>query len=198
MHYPLHLQKVIQVLKRLPGVGTKSAERYAFHMLDWPAEYLHEMAQILKDIPEKLKQCSECGCLKDENECIFCTDERKQSGFICILSSPKEVFSIETTGEYKGLYHVLGGLLSPLEGRGPDKLSIDLLKDRISSLKIREVIMALDSTLEGDATALYLKQELGPLNVIIYRLAFGLPMGSPIDYVDGGTLARALSAKSKF
>lgn len=197
MQYPSHLLKVINVLKRLPGVGTKSAERYAFHMLGWPVEHLHEMAQALKEMPEKLKQCEECGCLK-EHHCSFCTEERKKSGFICVLSSPKEAFSIETTGEYKGLYHVLGGLLSPLDGLGPDKLSITLLKNRIINLKIQEMIIALDSTLEGDATALYLKHELEPLRITTYRLAFGLPMGSPIDYVDGGTLARALSAKSKF
>lgn len=198
MQYPLHLQKVINVLKRLPGVGTKSAERYAFHMLGWPSSHLKEMAEVLREIPEKLEQCQECGCLKDEHACLFCTEERKNSGFICILSSPKEVFSIETTGEYRGLYHVLGGLLSPLEGVGPEKLSIAALKKRILDFKIREAIIALDSTLEGDATALYLKQELEPLQIITYRLAFGLPMGSPIDYVDGGTLARALSAKSRF
>jgi recombination protein RecR len=198
MHYPSHLQKVINVLKRLPGVGTKSAERYAFHMLDWPQEYLYEMAQAFKDIPEKIKTCDECGCLRDEQICPFCTEQRKNSGLICILSSPKEAFSIESTGEYKGLYHVLGGLLSPLDGVGPDKLSIHSLKKRIADLKIQEIVIALDSTLEGDATALYLKQELESFHVVIYRLAFGLPMGSPIDYVDGGTLARAFSARSKF
>lgn len=198
MQYPSHLQKVINLLKRLPGVGAKSAERYAFHMLAWPPEFLHEMAHAFMDIPEKLKQCEECGCLKDGQQCPFCIDERKEAGIICILSSSKEAFSIETTGEYKGLYHVLGGLLSPLDGIGPNKLSIPLLKNRIANLQIKEVIIALDSTLEGDATALYLKQELEPLHVAIYRLAFGLPMGSPIDYVDGGTLAKAFSARNKF
>lgn len=198
MQYPSHLQKVINVLKRLPGVGTKSAERYAFHLLGWSPEFLQEMAHALMDIPEKLKQCDTCGCLKDEDKCTFCTEAREQSGIICILSSPKEAFSIETTGEYKGLYHVLGGLLSPLDSVGPNKLSIPLLKNRIVNSKIQEVIIALDSTLEGDATALYLKQELEPLHVTIYRLAFGLPMGSPIDYVDGGTLAKAFSARNKF
>lgn len=198
MQYPSHLQKVINVLKRLPGVGTRSAERYAFHMLGWPHEYLHEMAQALIEIPEKLKQCNDCGCLKDVHSCHFCSEERKQSGVICVLSSPKEAFSIETTGEYRGMYHVLGGLLSPLDGIGPDKLSIAQLKNRIINLKIQEVVIALDSTLEGDATSLYLKQDLEPLCVATSRLAFGLPMGSPIDYVDGGTLARAFSARNKF
>lgn len=198
MQYPAHLLKVIQVLKKLPGVGTKSAERYAFHLLEWEPEHLHEMAHVLKEIPEKLKQCSDCGCLKDNKGCLFCNEERTRTGTICILSSPKEVFSIETTGEYKGLYHVLGGLLSPLDGIGPDQLTIPQLKNRILKFNIQEVVIALDSTLEGDATALYLKHELQPLCGGIFRLAFGLPMGSPIDYVDGGTLARAFSARNKF
>lgn len=198
MHYPPHLLKVINVLKRLPGVGSKSAERYAFHMLGWPQEYLDEMASTLKDIHEKLPQCEECGCLKGEYACPFCTEQRQQSKVICIISCAREAFSIETTGEYKGLYHVLGGLLSPLEGIGPDKLTIAGLKTRIALLKIEEIVIALDSTLEGDATSLYLKQELAPLGVAISRLAFGLPMGSPLDYVDGGTLARAFSGRSKF
>lgn len=198
MQYPSHLLKVIHVLKRLPGVGTKSAERYAFHMLGWSKDHLDELAYTLREIPDKLKQCNECGCLKDENLCLFCDEDRKKTGVICVLSTPKEVFSIEATGEYKGLYHVLGGLLSPLDGIGPDKITISQLKDRIINLKLQEVVIALDSTLEGDATALYLKQELELLNVTIYRLAFGLPMGSPLDYVDGGTLARAFSARNKF
>lgn len=197
MQYPAHLTKVINVLKRLPGVGSKSAERYAFHLLNWPQAHLEEMANILVEIPARLEHCSECGCLKDEH-CHFCTEERRQAKILCVISSPKEVFSIETTGEYKGLYHVLGGLLSPLDGIGPEKLSIDLLKKRILNLKVQEIVIALDSTLEGDATSLYLKQELSTLPISTSRLAFGLPMGSPLDYVDGGTLARAFSARSKF
>lgn len=198
MDYPSHLLKVINVLKRLPGVGTKSAERYAFHLLNWKESYLHEMADTLTSIPLKLKQCEACGCLKDDQKCPFCTEARFKSGVMCIISSPKEAFSIESTGEYKGLYHVLGGLLSPMDGIGPEKLQIHLLKKRIFDHQIKEVVIALDSTLEGDTTSLYLKQELEPLNVATSRLAFGLPMGSPIDYVDGGTLARAFSARSRF
>lgn len=198
MQYPAHLMKVIQVLKRLPGVGAKSAERYAFHMLDWPPEYLFEMAEILKEIPQKIEYCSECGCFSDKSSCTFCIEERCHAKVICIISTPREAFSIETTGEYKGLYHVLGGLLSPIDGIGPEKLTIEHLKRRIFDLKIEEVVIALDSTLEGDATSLYLKQELGPLSVNISRLAFGIPMGSPLDYVDGGTLARAFSARNSF
>jgi recombination protein RecR len=198
MRYPSHLVKVIEVLKRLPGVGSRSAERFAFQFLTWKAEHLAEMAHILKDIPQKLRHCLECGCLIDEGTCPFCDDSRRQAGTLCIIAFSRDVFAIEETREYRGFYHVLGGLLSPLEGIGPEKLQLAKLKHRLLSLHLQEVVIALDSTLEGDATAYYLKQELEPLGVHISRLAFGLPMGSSLDYVDGGTLARAFSARSKF
>lgn len=116
-------------------------------------------------------------------------------GSICVIASPRDAFAIEETREFNGLYHVLGGVLSPMEGFHPEKLTIGILKDRIAQLQIKEVIIALDSTLEGDATALYLKRELAPFSVQVSRLAFGLPMGSSLDYVDGGTLARAFSGR---
>jgi recombination protein RecR len=198
MRYPSHLLKLIEVLKKLPGVGNKSAERFAFQLIDWKPDHLHEMARILSGIPEKLKQCPECHCLIGEEECHFCSDERRSSGTLCIIASPKDAFAIEETREYRGLYHVVGCLLSPLDGLGPEKLQLPKLTDRIRTYQIREVVIALDSTLEGDATALYIKRELEPLNIQISRLAFGLPMGSSLDYVDGGTLARALSGRGKF
>lgn len=198
MRYPLHLKKVIEVLKRLPGVGNKSAERFAFQLLNWKPEHLEEISDVLKNIPLKLKHCSECGCLIGEDACPFCDEARRASGTLCIISSPRDVFAIEETREYKGLYFVLGCLLSPMEGFGPEKLNLHKLKHRIKTLNIHEVVIALDSTLEGDATALYIKRELDALGVPISRLAFGLPIGSSLDYVDGGTLARALSARAKF
>ena len=197
-YYPPHLIQVIEVLKRLPGVGTKSAERFAFQLLTWKAEHLQEMASILEAIPTKLKDCTNCGCIAGEDNCRFCDPVRTSTGMICIIASPRDAFAIEETREYKGLYHVLGGLLSPMEGIGPEKLHFNALVRRIKTEQIKEVVIALDSTLEGDATSLYLKRELEPLGVHISRLAFGLPMGSSLDYVDGGTLARALSARSKY
>lgn len=198
MHkYPRHLHQLIEQLKRLPGVGTKSAERFAFHMIEWPQDYLHTFAMTVQGIPDKLKLCEECGCLRGEEFCAFCRPTR-QPEQLCIVASPKDVFALDATGEFQGLYHVLGGLLSPLEGIGPEKLSLHKLKERIARFQIREVVLALDSTIEGDATSLYLKQELEPLGIHISRLAFGMPMGSSFDYVDGGTLARALTARSKF
>lgn len=198
MNYPEQLIKLIQVLRRFPGVGTKSAERFAFQMLEWPEHQVREMATVIQALPDKIDHCSSCGCLKDVDKCHFCDGQRANAKVLCIVSSPRDVYSIEETGEYRGHYHVMGALLSPMEGIGPEQLTVAPLKERIQRLEIEEVIIALDSTLEGDATSLFLKEELEPLNVTISRLAFGLPMGSSLDYVDGGTLARAFSGRGHF
>jgi len=200
MRYPNHLLKVIDVLRRLPGVGSKSAERFAFHLINWKPEHLHELGDALKEIPFKLSQCGRCGCLKGVEECYFCSASRADPELICVIASPKDAFAMEETGEYRGLYHVLGNLLSPLDGIGPENLNLGALKQRIIQGGIKEVVIALDSTLEGDATSLYIKQEFEEqgLDVSISRLAFGLPMGSSLDYVDGGTLARAFMGRGRF
>jgi recombination protein RecR len=198
MKYPQHLLKLIEVLKKLPGVGNKSAERFAFQLLTWPEARLQEMSEVIKDVPNRLKHCKECGCLSGEGACYFCDSPRHKASSICVIASSRDAFSIEETREYKGLYHVLGGVLSPIDGFNADKLTINKLINRITLHNIQEVIIALDSTLEGDATSLYIKQELEHLKIPVTRLAFGLPMGSSLDYVDGGTLARAFSARGRF
>jgi recombination protein RecR len=198
MRYPNHLIKLIETLKRLPGVGNKSAERFAFHLLGWKSDHLKEMADTILAIPEKLRYCSECGCLRGEESCFFCGEHRISKKSLCVIASARDAFSIEETQAYKGLYHVLGVLLSPLDGIGPEKLNLNKLKNRIELHGIEEVILALDSTVEGDATSLYIKQELGENRLQISRLAFGVPVGSSLDYVDGGTLAKALSARGRF
>jgi recombination protein RecR len=195
--YPLHLLKLVDTFRKLPGVGTKTAERFAFELSQWPNDRLQEMAKIIQSTSTELKHCHECGCLSEALSCPFCLSA-SDARYLCIVAMPRDVFAIEATREYQGLYHVLGALLSPLDGIGPERLNIDKLKQRLTNSSIEEVIIALDSTLEGDATALYLKQEFTHLNVRVTRLAFGLPMGSTIDYVDGGTLARALSARARF
>lgn len=200
MKYPHHLKKLMEVLKKLPGVGSKSAERYAFQLIQWPAAQLQEMAEIIATTKEKLHYCPICGCLGDANTCDFCTESRIANGTICVIATARDVFAIEETGEFKGSYHVLGGLLSPMEGKGPEVLKLHKLKERLLQANIREVVIAIDSTVEGDATALYLKGALSELSIPIEvsRLAFGLPMGSSLDYVDGGTLARAFSGRSAY
>jgi recombination protein RecR len=198
MRYPDHLQKLIEVLKRLPGVGNKSAERFAFHLLNWPASHLNELSNTIKEIKEKLKNCDTCGCLIDQSFCKFCDLERRNPSTLCVIASARDAFAIEQTRQYRGLYHVLGGLLSPMDNRGPEQLSLPRLLNRIVGGSIQEVIMAFDSTLEGDATALYIKKELNNHPIKISRLALGLPLGSSLDYVDEGTLARAFSGRGLF
>lgn len=198
MHYPPHLIKLIELLKRLPGVGSKSAERFAFEMLTWSPELLSEMGSVIRELPSKITSCVHCGCLMHETRCPFCDQPKRDSSILCVIATARDAFAMEKTREYRGLYHVLGGMLSPIDGYGPEKLSLPALAKRIRELQVKELVVALDSTLEGDATALYLKQELGPLEVRISRLAFGLPMGSSLDYVDGDTLARSLSGRRSF
>ncbi len=194
MHYPDHLLKLISVLKKFPGIGAKSAERFAFHLIDWPEEKISEMATVIKEIKQHLKNCAECGALIEKN-CSLCSDKGRSQEILCIVASAKDIFSIEETREYRGLYHVLGTLFSPIHGQAPQARIIEKLKERIHTLGVKEIIMALDSTLEGDATALYLKRELSVFPVSISRLALGLPMGSSLEYVDGGTLARAFAGR---
>lgn len=197
LNYPDHLLQLIAVFKKLPGVGAKSAERFAFHLLEWPSEKLSEMGKIIETTKQNLKNCSSCGCLI-EKECSFCINPKRESNLLCVVASSKDVFAIEQTHEFRGLYHVLGGLLSPLQGLTLSTLALEKLKNRVEQLAINEIILALDSTLEGDSTALYLKKELEPINVKISRLALGLPMGSSLDFIDGGTLGRALTGRLSY
>lgn len=198
MKYPLHFIKLIDIFRKLPGVGSKSAERFAFELLNWPEESLRQMADVISGTTCQIRHCGQCGSLTGIEDCPFCHETRHRQQAICVVGVPRDVFAIEATREYHGLYHVLGSLLSPLRGIGPEHLCLEKLKVRIATLEIKEVVIALDSTLEGDATALFLKQQLEPLRVRTSRLAFGIPMGSSFDYVDGGTLARALAARNHF
>lgn len=196
--YPLPLQQLIAALKLLPGVGTKTAERFAFQLLNWPDETLAQLSELLASIKSQIPHCPTCHCLSSHDGCEFCDSPHRDQELLCIIGSPKDVYAIEETQSYKGLYYVLGSLLSPLDGRTIEQLNLAPLLERLASHKTREVIIALDSTLEGDATALYLKEKISELDTPVSRLAFGLPMGSPLEYVDGGTLSRALAGRQTF
>lgn len=198
MKYPSHLLKLVEGLRRLPGVGTRTAERFAFRMIDWEGPHLQELAQLVATLHEKLTFCGECGGLTDDDRCQFCENPARDVHMLCVLASAKDVFSIEQTGEYRGIYHVLNGLLSPMDGRGPEQLNLVALRRRVVELGVKEVVIGLDSTLEGDATSLHIKKELAGTEVSITRFAFGLPMGSSLEYVDEGTLALALSGRRGF
>ncbi len=199
MHkYPSDLNTLIAYLKKLPGVGTKTAERFAFYLLEWPDSELKSFSSQLGTLKEKIQHCPECRCLMDQGSCLFCNAPARNPSQLCIISSAKDAFSFEETGAYRGLYHVIGGLLSPIDGRTPEHLNLALLKQRVDKLGVKEIIIALDSTLEGDTTALFLKDQIQSWGLGVSRLAFGLPLGSSLDFVDGSTLARALTARQVF
>ncbi len=191
---PADLLSLIAHLKKLPGVGTRTAERFAFELLLWEKEPLASLSHSLKEFQEKIPTCSTCGCLTDQGDCAFCKNRDHTS--LCIIASAREAFAIEETG-YRGLYHVIEHLLSPLDGRHANTINLDRIAKRIQKQHIQEVIIALDSTLEGDTTALYLKNHLSQPHLSISRLAFGLPVGSSLEYIDGSTLARALQGRQK-
>lgn len=198
MKYPSTLLSLISILKKLPGVGSKTAERFAFQLFTWQDKELKEFASLLLSLKEKVTVCTECGCLSEENSCHFCNISERNKKSLCIVSSPKDVFMIEESRSFTGLYHVLSTLFSPIDGKMPDKKEIDKLKQRIKELEVEEVILALDATLEGDATSLFLKEELKSFPLKATRLAFGIPIGSSLEYVDGTTLARALTGRQSF
>ncbi len=199
MHkYPSELITLISFLKKLPGVGSKTAERFAFQFLNWQTDDLQRFASHLSTFKEKIQDCPECHCLTEDGVCFFCKSPQRNPKQMCIIASAKDAFVLEETGAYSGLYHVIGGLLSPMNGKAPEHLQIDKLKNRILTLGVQELIIALDSTLEGDTTAIYLKEHIQSFGLNVFRLAFGLPLGSSLDFVDGGTLARALTARQLF
>lgn len=196
--YPEHLLYLIELLRKFPGIGSRSAERLAFDLLSWPREKQRMLAEAIAQIHDKVTTCRECGALIGEAHCPFCDVNMRETDLLCVVAFSKDLFLIDQTKQYRGLYHVLGGLISPIEQLSISDETIAHLKERIARHAIREVILALDSTLEGDATALYIKQALAQDSLPISRLAFGLPMGSSLDFIDGGTLTRALQGRLAF
>ena len=195
---PQELLSLIAFLKKLPGVGTRTAERFAFELIGWEENQLIELGNLLREIKKKIPPCPTCGCLSDPSEgCRFCAPERDAS-LLCIIASARDAYAIEETQSYRGQYHVVEHLLSPLDGRHAQSLRIDRIEKRIASNPVREIVIAFDSTLEGDTTAHYLKQQVANHNLSISRLAFGMPVGSSLEYIDGGTLSRALTGRQKF
>lgn len=195
MIYPNSLEKLIIYLKKLPGIGEKSAERMALSILDMENEDVENLSDALKKCKENLKKCSVCGSLSDEDKCEVCkaTDNNSRNkNLICVLEDSKSVFAFEKAGKYDGTYHVLGGLISLSDGIGPDDINISQLIKRIEELDNPEVIIALKSTIEGETTTLYIKKMLENKNVKISRLSYGIPMGVEIDYLDELTLLNAL------
>lgn len=196
--YPEDLIPLIAHLKKLPGVGTRTAERFAFELLGWPKEELSTFGENLKQIQDKIPPCTICGCLTNLGSCPFCEATSRDHTQLCIIASAKDAFAIEDTKSYRGLYHVVEHLLSPLDGRHAHQIRMERILERISKNLVGEIILAFDSTLEGDTTALYIKNQLGTFPLSISRLAFGLPMGSSLEYINESTLLRAFKGRQSF
>ena len=189
------IQELIDELGRLPGVGPKSAQRIAFYLLQADEDQAKRLAEVLTEVKERVRFCEQCGNVAEAELCNICRDPRRSKASICVVEESKDVQAIERTRELKGLYHVLGGAISPIEGIGPDNLRIKELVSRLADPDIKEVIIATDPNLEGEATATYLTRMLSPMGITISRLASGLPVGGDLEYADEITLGRAFEGR---
>ncbi len=189
------VQELIDELGRLPGIGPKSAQRIAFYLLQTEDDHAIKLAQVLNEVKERVRFCEICGNVTEETQCNICRDVRRNRTTICVVEESKDVQAIERTREFRGLYHVLGGAISPIEGIGPDQLRIKELMQRLGNTEIQEIIIATDPNLEGEATATYLTHMLSPLGITISRLASGLPVGGDLEYADEVTLGRAFEGR---
>ena len=195
MLYTPPLAKLIEEFQKFPGVGPKSAQRMAFFVLGMNYDSVKSFAHALVDAKDKIRNCSHCFYLSSVDPCEICLSHKREKQTICVVAESKDVIALERTGEYKGLYHVLKGLISPMENKGPEQLSIRDFMHRIQGEEIKEVILAINPTIEGDTTVLYLNKLLKPFSVLTTRIAFGLPVGSDLEYADDSTLAKALEGR---
>ncbi|MBM7783555.1 recombination mediator RecR [Tenggerimyces flavus] len=189
------VQDLIDELGRLPGVGPKGAQRIAFHLLAADPNDVRRLAEVLLEVKEKVRFCTVCGNVAEEDQCKICRDTRRDPAILCVVEEPKDVVAIEKTREFRGRYHVLGGAISPIEGVGPDDLRVRELMQRLADGSVQEVILATDPNLEGEATATYLARMLNPLGLRVTRLASGLPVGGDLEYADEVTLGRAFEGR---
>ncbi len=195
MYRPRPLNTLIDELCRLPGIGEKTAQRLAFFMLRAPQIRTERLARAIREVKEKIIFCSQCSSITESDPCPICTDQSRDRSLICVVEDPSDVFLIERTSVYKGLYHVLMGALSPLDGIGPEQLKIDTLMQRIEQGGVREVICATNPNMEGETTVLYLAKLLKPRGIRLTRLAHGLPVGGYLEYADEMTLSRSLEGR---
>lgn len=189
------IDELVTELSRLPTIGRKSALRLTYHLLKQPPEQSKRLAAVLATLTERVRTCERCFNLTEAPVCGICADPRRDAGLICVVEEASDIAAVERTAEYRGMYHVLGGRLSPLDGVGPDDLTVAELVARVAAGGVREVIVATNPKLEGEATALYVQEQLGGQNVIVSRIARGMPVGGDLEYADGVTIAQAISAR---
>ncbi|TMG41453.1 MAG: recombination protein RecR [Chloroflexi bacterium] len=195
---PAPLTRVMEELGRLPGIGPKTAQRLSFYILRTPRDSVERLAAALVDVKARIRFCDECFFIAEGERCAICLSSRRDRAILCVVEEPLDVMAIERTGEYNGIYHVLHGALSPIDGIGPGELKIAELVSRLRREPVSEVILACDPDMEGEATAVYLAQQLAPLGIQTSRLAHGLPVGGELEYADELTLARAFSGRRSF
>lgn len=193
----ISLNELVSQFERLPGIGKKTAQRLAFHILEQPPERAEKFAEALVNARRKIHFCKTCQGFTDLEECEICSDPRRDRTVICVVAEPKDVMAFERTREYSGLYHVLHGVISPMDGITPDQLRIKELMARLGSGEVSEIIMATNPTVEGEATASYLSRLIKPMGIKVTRLAYGIPVGGDLEYADEYTLARALEGRNE-
>jgi recombination protein RecR len=196
--YAAPLETLIEEFKKLPGIGTKSAQRLAFHIIRTSLKDAEALAQAILQLKQSIHYCSVCNNITDVDPCRYCADLSRDPSLMCVLEEPHNLVSIEKTREYRGLYHVLLGVLSPLQGVGPDQLKIKGLIERLQAGEVKEVILATNPNVEGEATALYLSKLIKPLGVKVTRIAMGVPVGGDLDYADEVTVSKALEGRRDF
>ena len=195
MSQPEPLTRLVEELQRLPGIGRKSAQRLAFHILRTPREDAERLCDAVRDVKDRVTYCSICNNITDTDPCVYCRDEARDRALICVVEEPQNVMAIERTRDFKGTYHVLGGAISPLQGIGPDDLKIKTLLARVAEGGVGEVILATNPNVEGEATAIYLARLLKPLGVRVTRIAMGVPVGSDLEYADEVTVHKAMEGR---
>ncbi|MGE0042765.1 MAG: recombination mediator RecR [Vicinamibacterales bacterium] len=195
MSLPAPLENLVEQFKRLPGIGAKSAQRLAFHVLKTPREDAERLCEAIRDVKDRVTYCSVCSNITDVDPCAYCSDDRRDGRVICVVEEPPNVNAIEKTGGFRGGYHVLMGAISPLQGIGPDDLRIKPLLARIAAGGVEEIILATNPTVEGEATAIYLARLLKPLGMRVTRIATGIPVGSDLEYADELTMGKAMEGR---
>lgn len=195
MYYPDPLNKLIIALGKLPGVGPKTAQRLAFYLLNAPLAEAQNLVTAITEARQKIHYCSVCGNFTDRDPCGLCVDPERDQAIICVVEEARDIVALEKTRQYRGLYHVLQGAISPMDGIGPEQLTVKELMRRLQGEKVKEVVLATNADVEGEATALYLARLISPMRVKVTRLAYGLPVGGDLDYADEVTLARAFSGR---
>ena len=189
------IDELVGELARLPGIGRKTALRLAFHLLQAPEDDARKLSRAIQTVRERVRSCTECGNLTEQSPCAICRSTRRDGPTLCVVEEASDIMAIERTGEYRGVYHVLGGRLSPLDGVGPAELNVSPLLTRVGAGVVREVVLATNPSVEGEATALYLNKLIAPLGVRVTRIARGLPVGGDLEYADGVTIAEALNGR---